>query len=103
MSVNTPTAAPMAFFVPSHNAVYDRTTQLEGQWVTQREAITLESLRRLYPDAELIPATQVQEKQNDGYRRPWAEITEARYIDQLETLPPVDWCRGFGGESFKSM
>ncbi|HFI1604333.1 TPA: hypothetical protein ACGPLO_004730 [Enterobacter hormaechei] len=68
MNVNTPTAAPMAFFVPSHNAVYDRATQLDGQWVTQREAKTLESLRRLYPDAELIPATQVQEKQNDGYR-----------------------------------
>nr|WP_255322589.1 hypothetical protein [Enterobacter cloacae complex sp.] len=97
MNVNTPTAAPMAFFVPSHNAVYDRATQLDGQWVTQREAITLESLRRLYPDAELIPATQVQEKQNEGYRRPWKEITEARYIDQLETLPPVDWCRGYGG------
>ncbi|MCM7470795.1 hypothetical protein M8R87_19620 [Enterobacter bugandensis] len=31
------------------------------------------------------------------------EITEDRYIDQMETLPPVDWCRGFGGESFKSM
>lgn len=59
MSVNTPTAAPMAFFVPSHNAVYDCATQLDGQWVTQREAKTLESLRRLYPDAELIPATLV--------------------------------------------
>jgi hypothetical protein len=74
MNVNTPAAAPMAFFVPSNNAVYDRATQLEGQWVTQREAITLESLRRLYPDAELIPATLVQEKQNDGYRRPRVEI-----------------------------
>ncbi|EHN8761353.1 hypothetical protein I4B00_004534 [Enterobacter asburiae] len=60
MNVNTPAAAPMAFFVPSHNAVYDRATQLEGQWVTQREAITLESLRRLYPDAELIPAIFVR-------------------------------------------
>ncbi|VAL57620.1 MULTISPECIES: hypothetical protein [Enterobacter cloacae complex] len=94
MNVNTPAAAPMAFFVPSHNAVYDRATQLEGQWVTQREAITLESLRCLYPDAELIPATLVQEKQNDGYRRPWVEITEARYIDQLETLPPEGVWRG---------
>lgn len=97
MNVNPPTAAPMAFFVPSHNAVYDRATQLDGQWVTQREAKTLESLRRLYPDAELISATLVQEKLNDGYRRPRAEITEARYIDQLETLPPVDWCRGMAG------
>ena len=68
MNVNTPAAAPMAFFVPSHNAVYDR--------------------------AELIPATLVQEKQNDGYRRPWVEITEARYIDQLETLPPEGVWRG---------
>lgn len=34
MNVNTPAAAPMAFFVPSHNAVYDRATQLEGQWVS---------------------------------------------------------------------
>lgn len=47
--------------------------------------------------------TQVQKQLNDGYRRPWGEITEARYIDQLETLALTDWCRGFGGESFKSM
>ncbi|MFC7510139.1 hypothetical protein ACFQUX_29190 [Pantoea stewartii] len=45
----------MAFFVPSHNAVYDRATQLDDQWVTLREEKTLETLRRLYPDAELIP------------------------------------------------
>lgn len=30
MNVNTPTAAPMAFFVPSHNAVYDRVSALTG-------------------------------------------------------------------------
>lgn len=103
MNVNTPAVAPMAFYVPSHNTVYDRATQQDGQWVTLRDAKTLETVRRLYPDAELIPATQVHEKQNDGYRRPWEEITEARYIDQLETLALMDWCRGFGGESFKSM
>ncbi len=34
MNVNPPTVAPMAFFVPSHNAVYDRATQQDGQWVT---------------------------------------------------------------------
>ncbi|ECY4133832.1 hypothetical protein ACOTXN_22090 [Enterobacter cloacae complex sp. IR53043] len=103
MKVNTPTAAPMAFFVPSLNGIYDSATQLDGQWVTKRKAKTLESLRRLYPDAELIPTTQIQEKLNDGYRRPWSEINEARYIEQLETLALMDWCRGFGGESFKSM
>ena len=30
-------------------------------------------------------------------------VTVKVSIDQLETLPPVDWCRGYGGESFKSM
>lgn len=90
MNVNTPAVAPMAFYVPSHNTVYDRATQQDGQWVTLRDAKTLETVRRLYPDAELIPATQVHEKQNDGYRRPWEEITEARYIDQLETLALMD-------------
>lgn len=103
MNVNPPTAAQMAFFVPSHNAVLARATKKDDQWVTESDAKTLEAVRSLYPDAELITVAQAQEKQNNVHRRPWTEITEARYVDQLESLPPVDWCRGFDGESFKSM
>ncbi|MEX6059344.1 hypothetical protein AB6G67_23025 [Enterobacter hormaechei] len=103
MNVNPPTAAPMAFFVPSHNAVYDRATQLDGQWVTQREAKTLESLRRLYPDAELISATLVQEKLNDGYRRPTGGNHRGPVYRPAGNVAASGLVQGYGGESFKSM
>ncbi|MFK3711552.1 DUF1419 domain-containing protein [Leclercia adecarboxylata] len=103
MNVTTPTAAPMAFYVPSHNTVYAWAKQQNGEWVTEFGAKTLDTVRSMYPDAELMPFAQVQIMQNIGYRREWTEITQARYVNQLESLPPMDWCRGYGGESFKSM
>ena len=51
----------------------------------------------------IVTQAATLEVQNASYRRPWVEISEARYVDQLEVLPPMDWCRGYGGESFKSM
>ena len=53
------------------------------------------------PSQDTVSATL--EMQNAGYRRPWQETTEENYIDQLETLALMDWCRGYGGESFKSI
>lgn len=103
MNVNTLTSVPMVFYIPSSNAVYAWAKQRNGEWVTQYEAATLDSVRCLYPDAELMTFAQVQEKQNIGFRRQWVEITQNHYIRQLEALPLMDWCRGFGGESFKSM
>lgn len=103
MNITTPAAGPMAFFVPSHNTVYAWAKQQNGEWVTEFSAKTLDSVRSIYPDVELMPFAQVQVIQNIGYRREWTEITQARYIVQLEMLPPMDWCRGYGGESFKSM
>lgn len=103
MNANTTTAVPMVFFIPSSNAVYAWAKQRNGEWVTEYEAATLDSVRSLFPDAELMTFAQVQEKQNIGFRRQWVEITQNRYIRQLEALQPMDWCRGFGGESFKSM
>jgi hypothetical protein len=92
----------MAFYVPSCNTIYAWARQQDGEWVTEYGAKTLNAVRRIYPDTELLSFSEVKEAQNLGYRRPWVEISEARYIDQLEVLPPLDWCRGFGGESFKS-
>ncbi len=97
--LNTPS---MAFYVPSCNTVYAWARQQDGEWVTEYGAKTLNAVRRIYPDTELLSFSGVKEAQNRGYRRQWVEVSEARYIDQLEVLPPLDWCRGFGGESFKS-
>lgn len=51
----------------------------------------------------IVTQAATLEVQNASYRRPWVEISQSRYVDQLEVLPPMDWCRGYGGESFKSM
>lgn len=33
--------------------------------------------------------------------RPWEEITEERWMDQLTVLPPLDWKSSPAGETFK--
>ena len=103
MKVNTPNAVQMAFYVPSHNTLYAWAKQQEGEWVTVNGSATLDAVRRIYPDTVLVTEAAALELQNAGYRRPWKETTEEHYVSQLEMLPPMDWCRGFGGESFKSM
>ena len=103
MNVNTPNAVQMAFYVPSHNTLYAWAKQQEGEWVTADGSATLDAVRRIYPDTVLVTEAAALELQNAGYRRPWKETTEEYYVSQLEMLPPMDWCRGFGGESFKSM
>ncbi|WP_370968451.1 hypothetical protein [Enterobacter wuhouensis] len=70
---------------------------------TAKNSLPMASLRSIYPDTVLVTQAATLEMQNTGYRHPWVEITEARYVDQMETLPLTDWCRGYGGESFKSM
>ncbi|WP_449544092.1 hypothetical protein [Lelliottia nimipressuralis] len=70
---------------------------------TAKNASPMASMRRIYPDTVLVTQAPVLEMPDASYRRPWVEITETRYVDQMETLPLTDWCRGYGGESFKSM
>ncbi|MCG7783395.1 hypothetical protein [Lelliottia amnigena] len=71
---------------------------------TTKNVSPMASMRRICPDTVLVTqASPALEMPDASYRRPWVEITETRYVDQMETLPLTDWCRGFGGESFKSM
>lgn len=57
MNVNTPTAVPMVFFIPSSNAVYAWAKQRNGEWVTEYGAATLDSVRSLY---RLLTVSQVR-------------------------------------------
>lgn len=103
MNVNTLNAVQMAFYVPSSNSLYAWAKQHNGEWVTQNGSASLDAVRRIYPDTVLVTEAAALEMQNAGYRRPWQETTEEYYVSQLEMLSLMDWCRGFGGESFKSM
>lgn len=103
MSTNTPVAL-MTFFIPSHNAVYDWARQnAEGEWVTRFGCKTLDDVRSRYPDVALMAFAEVQKIPDIGFMSGWKEITLARYVDQMGSVPLMDWCQGQGGESFKSM
>lgn len=51
----------------------------------------------------IVTHATAPEMPDASYRRPWVEISQSRYVGQMESLSLMDWCRGYGGESFKSM
>ncbi|EOC0003169.1 DUF1419 domain-containing protein [Cronobacter sakazakii] len=76
--------------------------QKNGIWVAMKSGYNVEQMKTFLPDVELVTADEALEMQNARYRAGWKEVSEERYIDQLEVLPPMDWCRSVTGESFKS-
>ncbi|HEY3591980.1 MAG TPA: hypothetical protein VGL07_18215 [Buttiauxella sp.] len=97
------TAVPMAFVRTTTADIWCHAQWLGGEWVTEWGQKTLSDLQDSYPDMAVMSVAALIDLQNDKYRTPVTEITRERYIDQLEVLPPMDWCRSNNGESFKSM
>lgn len=66
---------------------------------------TLEEIRLRYPKAELwdfdAACEAVKQVQREAYVTAPVLITEERYMEMLEILPPVDWTRTSAGSSFK--
>jgi hypothetical protein len=110
MSVQTATTAnsvtttqdAMAFYHAPGNCIFSYAVFHNGQWLTAYSGKTLEQLRKEYPEMELLSTHDALARENEGYRLPWSEIAQARYLDQLEVLPPMDWNWSNGWESFKS-
>jgi hypothetical protein len=102
MSVMTQNQNGMAFFQSSLSRVWDYAVQRGDEWLTRQDGQNLAQLRRTFPDMELIATDEALERENGPFLSPWVEISEARYIDQMEVQRVVDWCRSTGGESFKS-
>jgi hypothetical protein len=97
------TAVPMVFVRTTTADIWCHAQWQGGEWVTEWGQKTLAVLQENYPDMAVMSVAALIDLQNDKYRTPVAEITQERYIDQLEVLPPMDWCRSNHGESFKSM
>ncbi|WP_436877894.1 hypothetical protein [Siccibacter turicensis] len=95
-------AAPLAFIRTESGQIFANASFLDGEWVSRYGSQTLEVLRRMYPDMALMSIPECYTLQNERFRQPWKEVTEARYIDQLEVLPPMDWNASQSGASFKS-
>jgi len=62
---------------------------------------TLEELQMQYGDMALMTESEADALFCKRLFRPWEEITEARWIDQLTVLPPLDWKSTPAGETFK--
>ena len=75
-----------------------------GEWRSTQRSLSLEDCRRFYPDTELMTLEAYFELIAAPHRTAVREITEARFTDQLEVMPPRDWFSpGNGqGQSFKS-
>ena len=61
---------------------------------------TWPQLRREYPGLQILPADEAQALIDESCRRPPWEISEERYWDLLNCLPPLKWIRHEYSESF---
>ena len=68
---------------------------------SQYSGHTLETMREEYPSIELITEAEALKRTDDHARKPPKRITEGRFNEMLEILPPVDWRRGANTETFK--
>ena len=62
---------------------------------------TLDELQMQYGDMALMTESEADALFCTRLFRPREDITEARWIDQLTVLPPLDWTSTSAGETFK--
>jgi hypothetical protein len=64
-----------------------------------------ETLKERYPQAVEMPMGKAMElisiKEDKEYLKDWKEITEERFNDMLECLPPEKWERNALGQMFR--
>jgi Protein of unknown function (DUF1419) len=86
------------FHVPGKPGIID--TCINGIGMYSGE--TLEQIQARYPGAVIGELGQVAEESEEHFKSAPVEITEERYWEMLEILPPVSWVHGAAStESFK--
>lgn len=93
------------FYVPGSNHVIDCAWNPEGKgWQTAIKATPQAELLKKYPDAQLLTWDEVEpllrEADIKKYKKEPFEVTEERWYEMLEVLPPMKWRSGRGAESF---
>lgn len=97
---------PKVLYVPGEYYLRTALTERNGQLVSIYSGETVQEMLKDLP-AETIVASlddvlpMVEAAQRKAFCFPPKEITEERFWDMLEVLPPHDWKRTADGESFK--
>jgi hypothetical protein len=76
-------------------------TLKDGSTVSVFSFETLEELQVQYADMALMTESEADALFCTRLFRPWEEVSEARWLDQLTVLPPLDWQSSPAGETFK--
>lgn len=87
------------FYTPGQPGIIDLVHPNTGKSVISGD--TLEEIRERYPDAEIGDFDEIVGQQDAYWRKPPTEITQERFIEMLEVLPPVGWEIGEDTEVFK--
>jgi hypothetical protein len=93
------------FYVPGELNVIDCAWQPDGvNWQTAINATPMAEVIERYPTAQLMTWDEVipliQEGSYAKYKSAPVEITEDRWDEMLNVLPPMKWRSGRGAESF---
>jgi hypothetical protein len=89
------------FYVPSRPGIIDLAISRDGVMRGAYSNETLEEMALRYPGVQLGELGPVSAASDDAFRCPPQPISEERFIEMLEVLPPEDWQGADGAESFK--
>lgn len=89
------------FFRQPGNEIVDGVVVVGGVNFGQFSGLTFEQLAAEYSGLEIGDTETVLAAYLDGFILPPTQITEQRFCDMLEVLPPEGWHRTNGSESFK--
>lgn len=89
------------FYVPGESSIIDAAINRDGTLVGHYSGETLDEIRLRYPGAEIGEWDVVYAAAEESCKTEPVEITEARFLEMLNVLPPVRWVREGGAESFK--
>jgi hypothetical protein len=89
------------FFVPGREGIIDYAIQRDGVLVSEYAGKSLADLASEYPGVEVGDLATAYAGQQEAWKTAPALVTRERFIEMLEVLPPEDWARKEGSESFK--
>ena len=89
------------FYQPGKPGIIDLAIERAGVLTGGYSGETLDAMRLRYPDAEVGELGPVSAASEEMFKCKPVGITEARFVEMLEVLPPVGWVQRDGCESFK--